>query len=191
MNMLDEDCVAAVLIGGASRRMGVDKATLDIGGVALGRVVAEALGVNDGRMVIACGGTAETAGALGLAHLADDRPGEGPLVATASVLRAFAGRDVIIAACDLGGLDRSTVKRFEQPGLLGDHDVAVAVVEHRQPSLARWASSALPFIDEMIAGGGRSLHGALDHLRVVDVEVEPSVLVNLNTPADFEAWQRL
>ena len=74
--MLDEDCVAAVLIGGASRRMGVDTATLDIGGVALGRVVAEALGVNDGRMVIACGGTAETAGALGLAHLADDRPGE-------------------------------------------------------------------------------------------------------------------
>jgi molybdenum cofactor guanylyltransferase len=191
VNVLGENCVAAVLIGGASRRMGVDKATLDIGGVALGRVVAEALGVNDGRTVIACGGTAETADVLGLAHLADDRPGEGPLVATASVLRAFAGRDVIIAACDLGGLDRSTVNRFEQPSLLGDHDVAVAVVGKRQPSLMRWASSALPLVDEIIEGGVRSLHGALDHLRVVDVEVEPSVLVNLNTPADLEVWRGL
>lgn len=169
--------------------MGVDKATLDVGGIALGRVVAGALGADGGRTVVACGGSAQTAHLLGLAHLPDDQPGEGPLAAVATVLRAFPGRDVIVAACDLGGLDRATVKRFEQPGLLSDHDVAVAVVGGRQPSLMRWAGSAISLIDQILSGGERSFLGAFESLRVRDVEVEPSALVNLNSPEDLEMWQ--
>ncbi len=190
MNSLDEGCVAAVLIGGESRRMGVDKATLMVDGVALGRRVAEALGVDDGRTVVACGGSAETARRLGLAHLPDDQPGEGPLVAVDTVLRAFAGRDAIIAACDLGGLTRPTATQFEHSGLLVDHDVAVAFAGGRHPSLMRWAGSAQPIVEKMISDGGRSLHGAFEHVRVIDVPVEPSAVVNLNSPADIEMWQR-
>ena len=52
------NCVSAVLVGGASHRMGSDKALIDLDGVALGRRVADALGANDGRTVgfkhIAC-----------------------------------------------------------------------------------------------------------------------------------------
>ena len=52
--------------------MGSDKALIDLEGVALGRRVAEALGANDGRTVLACGGSAEVAHSLGLEHLPDE-----------------------------------------------------------------------------------------------------------------------
>ena len=170
--------------------MGVDKATLTIDGIALGRRVAVALGVEEGRTVIACGGRQETAHVLGLAHLPDDQPGEGPLAAAATLLNAFAGQDVIAAACDLVGLDRLAVQQFEQPGILARYDAAVAFTGERQPSLIRWASASLPIIHQMIADGERSLHGALERLRILEVEVEPSSVVNLNSPHDIEVWQR-
>ena len=190
MKVPREDCVSAVLIGGASRRMGVDKATLEIDGVALGYRVAEALGCNEGRIVVACGGRPEVARSLGLAHVPDDDPGAGPLVAVLTMLRAFPGSDVIVAACDLGGLDRATVRKFESSGLRNDYDVAVAFVETRQPSLMRWSASALPSVERMVADGERSLRGAFGQLQVLDVVVENPVMVNLNTRSDIRLWQR-
>ena len=190
MKVPREDCVSAVLIGGASRRMGVDKATLEIGGIALGYRVAEALGCNEGRTVVACGGRPEVARSLGLTHVPDDDPGAGPLVAVLTMLRTFPGSDVIVAACDLGGLDRATVRKFESSGLLTGHDVAVAFVETRQQSLMRWSASALPLVERLVVDGERSLRGAFGQLRVKDVAVEGPVMVNLNAPSDVELWQR-
>ena len=83
------NCVSAVLVGGASHRMGSDKALIDLENVALGRQAAEALGVDDGRTVLACGGSADTARSLGLEHLPDEAPGSGPLLAIATVLGHF------------------------------------------------------------------------------------------------------
>lgn len=182
--------MSAVLIGGASRRMGVDKATLEINGVALARRVADALGGDEGRDVVACGGSAEAARSLGLTHVPDDDPGAGPLVAVLTMLRTFPESDVIVAACDLGGLDRATVQNFERSDLLSGYDVAVAFVEKRQPSLMRWSASALPSVKRLVEAGERSLHGAFRQLRVIDVAVQESAMVNLNTPSDVEAWQR-
>ena len=182
--------MSAVLIGGASRRMGVDKALIDFEGVALGRRVAEALGVDDGRTVLACGGSAEAAHSLGLEHLPDEAPASGPLLAIATVLRAFPGSDAIVAACDLGGLDRATVMLFEQWLSDEPYDVLVASAERRQPLLARWSQSALPIIDQVAGAGERSMNGALAKLKVAELCVDASVTANLNTPKDLECWRR-
>ncbi|MBF28268.1 MAG: hypothetical protein CL447_00250 [Acidimicrobiaceae bacterium] len=184
------NCVSAVLVGGASRRMGVDKALIDFEGVALGRRVAEALGVDDGRTVLACGGSAEAAHSLGLEHLPDEAPASGPLLAIATVLRAFPGLDAIVAACDLGGLDRATVMLFEQWLSDEPYDVVVASAERRQPLLARWRQSALPIIDRVVGAGERSMNGALAKLKVAELCVDASVTANLNTPKDLECWRR-
>jgi molybdopterin-guanine dinucleotide biosynthesis protein A len=53
----------------------------------------------------------------------------------------------------------------------------------------RWAGSAISLIDQILSGGERSFLGAFESLRVRDVEVEPSALVNLNSPEDLEMWQ--
>ena len=184
------NCVSAVLVGGASRRMGSDKALIELEGVALGRRVADALGANDGRTVLACGGSAEVARSLDLEHLPDEAPGSGPLLAIATVLRAFPGSDAIVAACDLGGLDRATVLLFEQWLSDETHDVVVASAERRQPLLARWRQSALPIIDQVVSAGERSMHGALAQLRVAELRVGTAATVNLNTPQDLERWCR-
>jgi molybdopterin-guanine dinucleotide biosynthesis protein A len=182
--------VSAVLVGGASRRMGVDKALIDLEGVPLGRRVAGALGVDDGRTVLACGGSAEVAHSLGLEHLPDEAPGSGPLLAIATVLRAFPGSDTIVAACDLGGLDRATVMLFEQWLSDEPHDVVVASAERRQPMLARWRQSALPIIDQVVGAGERSMYGALAQLQVAELRVDAAATANLNTPQDLECWRR-
>ena len=184
------NCVSAVLVGGASRRMGSDKALIELEGVALGRRVADALGANDGRTVLACGGSAEVARSLDLEHLPDEAPGSGPLLAIATVLRAFPGSDAIVAACDLGGLDRATVLLFEQWLSDETHDVVVASAERRQPLLARWRQSALPIIDQVVSAGERSMHGALAQLRVAELRVGTAATANLNTPQDLERWCR-
>ena len=184
------NCVSAVLVGGASRRMGSDKALIDLEGVALGRRVAEALGANDGRTVLACGGTAEVAHSLGLKHLPDDAPASGPLLAVATIIRAFPGSDVIVAACDLGGLDRATVLLFEQWFSDEPHDVVVASAERRQPLLARWRQSALPIIEQVVSAGERSMHGALAQLQVAELRVDAAAIANFNTPRDLERWRR-
>ena len=184
------NCVSAVLVGGASRRMGSDKALIDLEGVALGRRVAKALGVDDGRTVLACGGSANTARSLGLKHLPDEAPGFGPLLAIATVLRAFPGSDAIVAACDLGGLDRATVMLFEQWLSHEPYDVVVASAERRQPLLARWRQSALPIIDQVGGAGERSMRGALAQLRVAELRVGAAATANLNTPQDLERWRR-
>ena len=182
--------MSAVLVGGASRRMGSDKALIELEGVALGRRVADALGANDGRTVLACGGSADTARSLDLEHLPDEAPGSGPLLAIATVLRAFPGSDAIVAACDLGGLDRATVMLFEQWLSHEPYDVVVASAERRQPLLARWRQSALPIIDRVVGAGERSMHGALAQLRVAELRVGTAATANLNTPQDLERWCR-
>ena len=98
----------AVVCGGASRRMGRDKALVAVDGVAMAERVARALeaaGCADVRFI---GGDAPALAALGRPVLPDAYPGAGPLGAVITALRA-SGRPVVVAACDLADLDADTV----------------------------------------------------------------------------------
>ncbi|HLM64354.1 MAG TPA: molybdenum cofactor guanylyltransferase [Acidimicrobiales bacterium] len=78
---------AAVLCGGASRRMGQDKAFLVVEGEAMVVRVARALRGAGAGEVVAVGGDAAGLRGLGLAHLPDDHPGDGPLGGVLTALR--------------------------------------------------------------------------------------------------------
>ncbi|HEX3090596.1 MAG TPA: NTP transferase domain-containing protein, partial [Ilumatobacteraceae bacterium] len=58
--------IGAVLCGGASRRMGSDKATMQVAGVAMARRVADALTAAGCARVFAIGGEAADLTGLGL-----------------------------------------------------------------------------------------------------------------------------
>src|ERR671914_1011963 len=92
---------AAVLAGGASRRMGRDKATLMVGGVELASLVlAAAARVADPVVLVAPDGHP----ARGLAAPAVADPGQGPLAALAAALGALEAEHVLVLAADHPGL---------------------------------------------------------------------------------------
>ncbi|MGA1344579.1 MAG: molybdenum cofactor guanylyltransferase [Ilumatobacteraceae bacterium] len=175
-----------LLVGGASRRMGEDKSTLDVGGtpaaVRVAAVLAGACGI-DVSEVVCVGGPPERARSLGLMHVPDDDPGAGPLAALDTVLRRLDG-DCLVAACDLLGIDHATAVAVLRAGDRPACDVAVASGPdgRRQPLMARWNSVAAPVVAEAVATGERSPSRLLGRLRVVEVPCAEEVLLNVNDP---------
>src|SRR5436190_11510610 len=92
---------AVVLTGGASRRMGRDKALLPVGGVAMAARVASALRKAGADDITCVGGDLDGLRALGLDAIEDEWPGEGPVAGLLAGM-ANATHDVVVfTACDL------------------------------------------------------------------------------------------
>src|SRR6476660_3959530 len=91
----------AVLTGGASSRMGTDKALIEIDGRALAARVADALAAAGADHVIAVGGDLERLRALGLDARAERASDQGPLAGIVTALEQTDAELVVVAACDL------------------------------------------------------------------------------------------
>ena len=180
---------AVLLTGGASRRMGEDKAALLVDGEPLGhrtaRVLAEA-----GYHVTVLG--AEPLEGHGFQR--DENPHEGPLTA----LRRFkptAGA-VFVAACDMPVFDSRLVSVLA--GRLADADAVVPMSEGRlQPLCALYLASAVRSLATPELAEAKSMMRFLESLRVValpDSElaaagISPKALRGANSPEELAALQ--
>jgi len=176
----------AVLAGGASRRMGRDKALIDVGGRTL---IDRALDVMaDFDQVVVLGGSAQVAqicSRRGVEVLADVHPGSGPLMAILTAVEQVG--DVVAMAVDMAGVQAAMVDAVRAGGDARGVDIAVATsLGEVQPALARWNASIYPAAMAAVDDGVRSLFGVVgrDEVSVVQVEVGAGVGINLNTPAD-------
>jgi molybdopterin-guanine dinucleotide biosynthesis protein A len=145
-----------LLTGGRSRRMGRDKATLEVAGeilsVRLGGLLADvarpALEVGPGRS--------------GLPTTEPD-PGEGPLAAIATGWRCLRGLgfsgDVIVLATDLPLLTEEVLDWLA--GRPEDASVVPVVEGRTQPLCARWCPDDLDRAVELVASGVRAVSPAL------------------------------
>jgi molybdopterin-guanine dinucleotide biosynthesis protein A len=167
--------------------MGRDKALIHIGGDAMATRVARALSAGGCRPVVAVGGDAAPLAALGLTVVADRFPGEGPLGGVITALEQFReAQAVVVAACDLPHLTAATVESLTRAlAADGRAAVAVAAVGGRQALCAAWRPSAAAALAAEFVGGERRLGEAVGRLRVVEVTVPASELVNVNTPTDL------
>lgn len=170
----------AVLVGGASRRMGGrgDKAIL------LGARPVAALRAAGAQRVRAIGRSAQ---ALGIETVPDRTPGLGPLGGIATALAAAEAPVVAVLACDLPLVTAEAVLALV--GALGlTDDAAVAVASgRRHPLLAAYRTSALPHVEDVLAAGELAVHAALDRLHVVEIELaDPAWATNVNTPEDLD-----
>jgi molybdenum cofactor guanylyltransferase len=188
---------AAVLAGGASRRMGRDKATLAVGGVELASLaLAAAARVADPVVLVAPEG--HPARRLAARLVAD--PGRGPLAAVAAALAALDADHVLVLAGDHPGLRVELLAH-----LVGLAAGAEAVACRRGPRLEplvavyrRAPALALARARLAEAAGDHSLTGLLAGLRTLVVEeprwraLDPDgrSFVDLDDPADLEAWDR-
>ena len=174
-----------VLAGGASSRMGTDKALVPWRGRALAVHVADALRAGGCDPVWCQGGDADALGRLGLAVRPDARPGRtGPVHAIAAALQAVTTPVAVIAACDLPGLTGGVVRDLaDRTAATGS--VAVAVAGGRRHLAAAWPGGAATRVADAIAGGVLAYGDLLAELGAVDVAVETAAVHNVNRPADL------
>ena len=167
-----------VLAGGASKRMGQDKAHLLIGGKAMGTRVAEVLKAG-GCEPVTIVGKGEDLRALGFPVLLESRPDRHPLFGVAAAMRNAKGPHILIAPCDLVHLDPETVRH-----LLAKGAPCVASGGDRiHPLLAvlpvSWADKA-----RVLGESGAPATALVDSLE--RISVTPSALFDANQPSDLD-----
>ncbi|HVT77959.1 MAG TPA: molybdenum cofactor guanylyltransferase [Acidimicrobiales bacterium] len=163
--------LGAVLTGGASTRMGRDKAAVEVDGVAMATRVADALRAGGAHAVARIG-----------TDVADAFPGEGPLGGIITALRWGGGEVVVVAPCDMPWIEGAHARALVD-ALSDGLDVAVAGEQHL---FAAWAPRALAVLEAAFAAGERSVKRVLPllHMRTVDLGEGPWSH-DVDTPADL------
>lgn len=180
--------VGVVLTGGASERMGVDKATLVVDGKPMAVRVGDALWEAGCHPVECQGGDADAIHGYGMDVFPDSRPGGGPLSALHDALARHVTSPVVVAACDLVDLDAETISSLIEAGAAhGPADVAVATTAGDRHLVAWWRTGVAERLAPLIDAGVRSFRGALAELDTIDVPVPAAAVRNLNTPSDVDA----
>ena len=176
-----------MLTGGASTRMGRDKAFVEVDGVAMAVRVTSALAAAGAEEVLAVGGDGDALAALGLDARPDDHLGAGPLGGVLTALRLASEEIVAVLACDLAWAAAAGVRQVVAALATGAADVAVAVDgAGRQPLHAAYRRRCRPALAARFDGGARALRPALDTLAVAEVALgDPVWLRNANRPGDL------
>jgi molybdenum cofactor guanylyltransferase len=184
-----EPIVGAVLAGGASRRMGAPKATLELGGRPLLEYPLAALqGAGLDPVVVAKPGSPLPP--LAVARWTEPSEPVHPLAGIVAALEAAEARPVLAVACDMP---------FVTAELLADLAARAAPVVlpetagRLHPLLARWDPSLLPALRDALARGAplQELAAELGAERVPEAELarfgDPArLLFNVNAPDDLE-----
>lgn len=170
--------VGVILTGGESRRMGRDKAFVEVDGRPMVVAVADALWEGGCHPVECQGGDVDLLAELGLPAVADSTPGAGPVAAIADALGRHDG-PVVVAACDLANLDADTVQRLVSTGDAGGLAAVAASGGHRH-LLSYWSPGSL---DRLERDG--SYRDALDAVAAVSVDVDDVAMRNVNGPDDL------
>ena len=167
---------ALVLCGGQSRRMGHDKALLEVEGAPLvGRVARRMAAVAD-PVMIAPGATGRL-GDLGYAEVADRTPGAGPLGGVVAGLAIAPHPLLAVVAVDMPHASPEMMVMLARTcrgdGTEPTYDAAVPVTaEGEQPLHAVYSRSALPGLAAALAGQRLAMQDALTELRVALVGEE-------------------
>jgi molybdopterin-guanine dinucleotide biosynthesis protein A len=177
-----------LLTGGASRRMGTDKALVEVGGRRLAERAASVLAE-------VCAPVLEVGpGLWRLRAVREDPPGQGPLAAlgagAAELSRLGYAGPVLLLAVDMPFVGADLLRLLAaRPG----PPTAVPVADGQpQPLCARYGPEALAEVPRLLAAGERSLRALLAAVEVSWVERGewepvggPGAFADLDTPEDL------
>lgn len=177
----------AVLVGGRSRRMGRDKATIDAGGVPLAARPGLALGGLVDEVILAGRSVPGVAG-----RPVDDAAGAvGPLAGVVAALRAARTPLVVVAACDAPFLAPGLVARLVEtlvsaPGARVAAGSSWAGLEPLPAVLRREAAEPLL---ELAGAGVQALRRAWEELGLARLDAATCAAVDPGG-GSFESWNR-
>lgn len=186
-----------VLVGGESRRMGREKALLELDGRPLALHTAELLRPHVAEVTLL--GSPERFDHLGMRVVADRRAGHGPLEALCGALIDSPYDWNLFLACDLPFLEGEFLGALVRRALAGR---AQAVVPHTgdgwQPLCAAYHRNCVPVMEQALKRVSAGIVEVLPALQVdaigsdelARLGISERIFRNLNTPADWETAQR-
>jgi len=180
----------AVLAGGASKRMGFNKALVEIKGEPLINKVTNSLNRAGLMNLKIVGGDSEAFTILGHECLTDEYPGEGPLGGIITALNHFnsEGKNhVLIVACDLPNISEDLISKMVEHSMAEPKSVVVPLVEgHLQWMHVLWPTSVLPTLLRSFSNGVRAPWKASKGLSLLRIEgIDPHVLFDIDRPEDL------
>jgi molybdopterin-guanine dinucleotide biosynthesis protein A len=190
-------CSAAILAGGASSRMGANKALMHFHGEPLITRVAKALAACPAisEILLITNTPAEYA-FLYLPCFPDIQPGKGPLGGIYTALTHAKFSRALVVACDLPFITPELLDYLCREG----EGAEVCVLESDkgvEPLCAVYAKSCLPVIEKQLRNGRLKVS---DFYPQVDTKIirldaslpfyKPHLLANVNTPEEFAAMKK-
>lgn len=182
-----------ILAGGASRRMGSNKALLKIGGQTLIERVYATMAALFPDVVIVTS-TPQTYAFIPCRTVADIYPGAGSIAGLHAGLNASSSGRIFVAACDMPFLNPALIRMLCQN--FGEFDAVVPLNSCglREPLHALYARSALVPLQQAIEQGDKSILHLLDRLQTRLVTNDDVRLIegaeesfrNVNTREEFD-----
>ena len=186
---------AVILAGGQSRRMGRDKALLPIDPLAAELIETTTLLQQTCTIAKSCTDQVFVLSAtlydlpVGCQWIAEDPPHQGPLKAFANCLGQIESEWILLLACDLPYLD-AQVLQYWMGGL---EQVPASSIAYLAPHRKGWEclcgfyrQQCQQSLQDFVLAGGDSFQSWLQDQEVQAIPaVEPSILINWNSPADL------
>ena len=171
----------ALLVGGASRRFGSPKALALVGGETLARRAWRTLGAFSERIAVG-----KRADGLELPFPLEDDGSDvrAPLAGLVAALRRARYEVCVVVPVDVPLVTADALRTLTE-ACAGD-----AAVPRTGPLPGAYRRAALPVLERRLASGQLALRDALAELNVRVVDLDPALLVNVNTPDDLAALSR-
>lgn len=170
-----------VLCGGASARMGADKASLELAGKPMALWVARALRSAGADPVVAQGGSPPAP----LVAELDSSPRSGPLGGLIDALERHG--DVLVCPTDVPTVSVALLATLAQRASRGDALVALARADRIEPLIGCYRAAALPALRSGFASGARGPSAVLLDIEFVTVPAASADVLNVNSAADLAA----
>jgi molybdopterin-guanine dinucleotide biosynthesis protein A len=174
--------IGAILAGGAGRRIGGSKAIVHLRGKPLICYPLEAVQQVLGDVVVVAKANTELPSLPGVTVWVEPETPSHPLLGILHALSLAEGRAVLVCADDLPFVTAATIEQLaaEDPG--GAPAVIAAAGGETQPLLGCYQPATLDLVGPRF---DRPLRAAIAEIGARTIELDPSVLFNVNYPEDL------
>lgn len=181
---------AVLLAGGASRRMGRDKAALAWNGGTLLMHQAEILRATGAQQLLLSGRFEQLDGLRGFGLVRDSEAGAGPAAALADAWREANSEVLLALAIDLPAMPAEYLCELAQGALQQERSVVPRRGGRYEPLAAAWHRSCLVGFGDAASRSLQGICATLAKMELITVrevsDGEAQLFDNLNTPADYE-----
>lgn len=187
---IEPSATAIILAGGKSSRMGTDKSMLPINNQTMLEHICKQLRGTFSQILISADDIEKYA-PVGFEVVRDKAADQGPLMGIASALEASVNELNFVVACDIPYIKMDFVRKMLAEA--GGADITVPITDDKkfEPLFAVYRKSALDAIKRALRKGNRKISDVFDLCEVKYIDLgKVDWLVNLNTMAEYEEFQR-